>query len=79
MEQTWWEKWRHRIRSAMAVLTGRAYAAYNAPDMMSEVRLRMALLETRAWLLKPENIDLNGSDRVFGLVDAALNGDGVYL
>lgn len=33
---------------------------------------RDALKEARAWFLRPENVDLNGSDRVYRLIDEAL-------
>lgn len=36
------ERIRHQLRAAWDVLVGRAYAAYDAPDMMGEVRLRIA-------------------------------------
>jgi hypothetical protein len=38
-------------------------------------RLRAAAKEVRAWLLKPENVDLSGSDRVYRLLDDALGTD----
>lgn len=44
MRGTWLERLRDRLRSAWAVFTGRAYAAYSVPDVMSEVRLRAASL-----------------------------------
>jgi hypothetical protein len=45
MKGTWWEGIRDRIRSTWDVLIGRAYASYSIPDQLSEVRLRMALIE----------------------------------
>lgn len=35
-------------------------------------RLRAAMREARLWFLRSENVDLNGSDRVYGLIDDAL-------
>lgn len=35
-------------------------------------RLRAVLTEARAWFLLPDNMDLNGSDRVYRIVDDAL-------
>lgn len=43
MQGTWWERLRDRLSATWAVLTGRAYAAYSTPDVMGEVRLRIAL------------------------------------
>lgn len=55
MQGAWLYKLRDRWRSTWDVLTGRAYAAYSAPDHMGEVRLRMALIEMQ------ERDDRNGS------------------
>lgn len=41
--ETWFEALRHRISGAWDVLIGRAYAGYQMPDHMDEVRLRIAL------------------------------------
>lgn len=43
MKGTCWEELQHRISSAWDVLIGRAYAGYSVPDVMDEVRLRIAL------------------------------------
>jgi hypothetical protein len=32
MKPTWWEHWRHRIKGAWDVLTGRAWAGYGHPN-----------------------------------------------
>jgi hypothetical protein len=44
MNETWFEALRHRLRSTWDVFMGRAYAGYSVPDVMDEVRLRIALL-----------------------------------
>jgi hypothetical protein len=31
MGQTWWEGWKHRIKGAWDVLSGRAWAGYGDP------------------------------------------------
>jgi hypothetical protein len=36
MGQTFWEKWRHRITGAWAVLTGQAFAGYYFDDCMKK-------------------------------------------
>lgn len=41
MQGTWIERLRARIASTWDVLTGRAYAAYSAPDYSSEMQLRV--------------------------------------
>lgn len=43
MQGAWLDQLRDRWRSVWDVLLGRAYAAYSVPDIMDEMRLRIAL------------------------------------
>lgn len=72
MQGTWFERLRDRWRSVWDVLIGRAYASYSIPDQLSEVRLRMALIEMQ------QRDDLNGSLPIAyrKIIDAALGTPG---
>lgn len=70
MQGTWFEALRDRWRSTWDVLTGRAYAAYSAPDIMGEVRLRMALVAIQQ---KIANRSFINTVEIRSTVEAALD------
>mgnify|MGYP001594703064 CR=1 FL=1 len=72
MEGTWIERLRDRARSTWDVLTGRAYAAYGLPDVMSEARLRIALCQIQDMLANKSFV--NASELRL-IVESALEDD----